>query len=64
MPKFRAVSGGHVKIFRPPHTATLDIDEGGTYETTDKDEVQALRDSPEVAEVKESAPKRDEKKDD
>jgi hypothetical protein len=53
MPKFRSVQGGHVRIFRQDNPSGLiDIDEGGDYETDDKGEIQALRDSTEVEEVK------------
>jgi pyocin large subunit-like protein len=53
MPKFRSVSGGHVRIYRQDNPSGLiDIDEGGSYETDDKGEIQALKDSTEVEEVK------------
>jgi hypothetical protein len=53
MPKFKSVGGGHVKIIRfDSPSSNIDIDEGGFYETDDKGEVQALRDSSEVEEVK------------
>jgi hypothetical protein len=53
MPKFKSVSGGHVRIFRQDNPSGLiDIDEGGFYETDDKGEIEALRDSTEVEEVK------------
>jgi hypothetical protein len=53
VPKFESVSGGHVRIFRQDSPSSLiDIDEGGTYETDDKGEIQALKDSSEVREVK------------
>jgi hypothetical protein len=53
MPKFRSVQGGHVKIIRQDQPSIpIDIDEGGSYETDDKAQIQALRDSPEVEEVK------------
>jgi hypothetical protein len=53
MRKFRSVSGGHVKIIRQDQPSIpIDIDEGGTYETDDRAQIQALQDSPEVEEVK------------
>jgi hypothetical protein len=53
MPKFKSVSGGHVKIIRfDSPSSNIDIDEGGFYETDDKGEIQALKDSTEVEEVK------------
>lgn len=57
MAKFKSGSGGHVRIFRPGQSATIDIDEGDTYETDDKDEIRALKASPEVDEVKASKDK-------
>jgi hypothetical protein len=57
MPKFKSVSGGHVRIFRQDAPSGLiDIDEGGSYETDDQGEIQALRDSTEVEEVKAERP--------
>ena len=52
MAKFKSVGGGHVQVFfhdRP--SLPINIDEGGFYETDDKDEIQALKDSPEVEAV-------------
>jgi hypothetical protein len=62
MAKFKSRSGGHVRIYRFG-APILDIDEGGTYETSDSDEIKALRDSPEVQETR-SKSNDDEDKDD
>ena len=52
MPKFQSVNGGHVQIFRQDNPSNpINIDEGGFYETDDKEEIQALKDSPEVMEA-------------
>ena len=50
--KFKAGSGGHISIFVPWRPTPIEILEGGTYETADKAELEALKDSPEVVEVK------------
>ena len=50
--KFKANSGGHVSIYVPGQPKPIEILEGGTYETADKAELEALAGSPEVAEVK------------
>jgi hypothetical protein len=52
MPKFESGTGTHVRVIRPD-APDIDIDDDG-YETDDKDEIQALRDSPEVKEIKTS----------
>jgi hypothetical protein len=57
--KFESVSGGHVRIFRQDAPSSIiDIDEGGSYETEDKGEIQALQDSTEVREAQ-SEPSKD-----
>lgn len=53
MPKFNTSGGTHLTIFRPDAPSSpIHIDENGSYETDDKAEIQALRDSPEVEEVR------------
>lgn len=52
--KFKASSGGHVSIYVPWRPTPIEILEGGTYETDDKAELEALKGSPEVVEVKDS----------
>lgn len=52
--KFKANSGGHVSIIVPWRPTPIEILEGGTYETGDRAEIDALRGSPEVSEVKDT----------
>lgn len=52
--KFKATSGGHISIIVPWRPTPIEILDGGTYETGDRAEIDALRGSPEVSEVKDS----------
>jgi hypothetical protein len=53
--RFQTRSGGHVSIYVPWRNTPIEIMEGGTYETDDRRELEALKGSPEVVEVKEAA---------
>jgi hypothetical protein len=50
--KFKSASGGHVSLFVGFRPTPLEVPADGTYETSDKDEIAALRAAPEVVEVK------------
>lgn len=52
MPKYRSNSGGHVRIWVNYRPETIDIPATGEYETTDEQELESLRASSEVSEVK------------
>jgi hypothetical protein len=45
--RFKSRSGGHVRIFRFD-APLIDINEGESYETSDKDEIEVLKDSPDI----------------
>lgn len=49
---FKANQGGHVSIYVPWRPEPIEILEGGAYATDDKRELEALRASSEVHEVK------------
>lgn len=53
MPKFQSNTGSPVHLFLPGRPPVLEVDHVTPYETVDEDEVQALRGSPEVNEVRE-----------
>lgn len=52
--KFKSNLGGHVSIYVPWRPEPIEILEGETYETDDKQELEALKASSEVYEVKDS----------
>lgn len=52
--RFESRFGGHVSIYVPWRPTPIEIGESQTYETEDSDELQALKDSPEAVEIKES----------
>lgn len=51
--KFKSNTGGHVSIIVDWRSTPIELPAVGDYETSDKAEIQALKDSPEVVEVKE-----------
>jgi hypothetical protein len=53
--RFKVTTGGHVSIYVPWRPEPIEILEGDTYETGDKAEIEALKGSPEVSEVKDSS---------
>jgi hypothetical protein len=56
---FKTGSGGHISIYVPWRPEPIEIMEGGTIETADEREIDALNGSPECVEVKRSKePKR------
>jgi len=57
--KFKSNLGGHVSIYVPWRPEPIEILEGQAYETEDKQELQALKASSEVFEVKEESKKKD-----
>jgi hypothetical protein len=50
--KFKSNSGGHVRIYVDWRPEPIDVPADGDYETSDKDELDALKASSEVSEVK------------
>lgn len=55
---FKSNTGGHVSIYVDWRETPIEIPADGTIETGDKATIQALRDSPEVTEVKSESTKR------
>jgi len=57
--KFRSPGGGHVSIYVPWRETPIEVPAEGTYETDDKQEIEALQACSEVQEYKQAAAKKD-----